>query len=111
MWVQDLIADHAAHFRLRNNLVAGLSGKSACYELMMCALILGLFKSRMILFNDTDADVRMMFNAVDFIKRHPVFNFVAVTLKDSSGKLQIKKSMIFRFGQPLYSVTRVRGIS
>lgn len=110
MWIQDLIADHATHFRLRNNLVAGFSGESTCYELMMRALILSLFKSRVILFNDTDADVRMMFNAVDFIKRHPVLYFVAVTLKDSSGKLQIK-SMIFRFGQPSYSVTRVRGIS
>ena len=32
----------------------------------------------------------MMLDAVNFIKRHPVLHFMAITLKDSRGELQIK---------------------
>lgn len=58
---------------------------------MVRPLILGLLKGRMFFFNNANADVRVVFNAVDFVKRHPVFHFMPVPFKGSGGKPKIKK--------------------
>ena len=84
--------DHIADLEIGVDLMADLYGPGACYQLVMAALVHGLFGIGIIAemgaaVGPAEDVVFVVHLVVDLIEGHPVFYFVLVALKANFGKL------------------------
>ena len=87
---QQLVADHAAHLGIRDDLMAVLRCQCACHKLVVGRLPTLLLDILTVFFYDTGTDKQMVFDAVDLVEGQPVFYFIFIPLEAGGCKFHIE---------------------